>query len=70
MRLWPLDLPVAAKNVRYWHLADIASCTAHVRFRGQSGHAFLHCICLLDPKRTLPSLTNPFLPTGAGWYDN
>ena len=21
-------------NVRYWHKADIHSCTAHVRFRG------------------------------------
>ena len=21
-------------NVRYWHKADIPSCTAHVRFRG------------------------------------
>jgi hypothetical protein len=30
----------AARNVRYWHIADIASCTAHVGFRGQ--------------KRTLP----------------
>ena len=26
------------RNVRYWHLADMPSCTAHVRFRGQSGH--------------------------------
>jgi hypothetical protein len=25
-------------DVRYWPLADIASCVAHVRFRGQSGH--------------------------------
>jgi hypothetical protein len=24
--------------VRYWPKADIASCTAHVRFRGQSRH--------------------------------
>jgi hypothetical protein len=22
-------------------------CTAHVRFRGQSGHDVLHCTCLL-----------------------
>ena len=21
-------------NVRYWHFADMPSCTAHVRFRG------------------------------------
>jgi hypothetical protein len=26
-------------NVRYWHLADIPLCTAHVRYWGQSGHA-------------------------------
>ena len=25
-------------NVRYWPKADIRSCTAHVRFWGQSGH--------------------------------
>ena len=24
--------------VRYWPKADTTSCTAHVRFRGQSGH--------------------------------
>ena len=24
------------ENVRYWHLADIPSCTAHVRFRGKA----------------------------------
>ena len=29
---------VRGRGVRYWPLADIASCTAHVRFRGQSGH--------------------------------
>jgi hypothetical protein len=33
--------------VRYWHLADIPSCAAHVRFREESGHALLHCKCLL-----------------------
>ena len=27
-------------DVRYWPKADIASCTAHVRFWGQSGHDF------------------------------
>jgi hypothetical protein len=25
-------------DVRFWPKADIHSCTAHVRFRGQSGH--------------------------------
>ena len=24
------------EHVRYWHKADIASCTAHVRFRGKA----------------------------------
>lgn len=27
-----------ATNVRFWPLADIVSCAAHVRFRKQSGH--------------------------------
>ena len=34
-------------DVRSWHKADIPSCTAHVRFRGQSGHDFLRCECPL-----------------------
>ena len=30
---WPkADVRVAPINVRYWHKADIALCTAHVRF--------------------------------------
>src|SRR4030095_5251692 len=28
-------------DVRYWPKADICSCTAHVRFRGSSGHELL-----------------------------
>jgi hypothetical protein len=36
-----------AANVRFWPKADIRSCTAHVRFRGQSGHGFLRCECPL-----------------------
>jgi hypothetical protein len=27
-----------AQDVRYWRKADMAFCTAHVRFWGQSGH--------------------------------
>ena len=27
----------SSTDVRYWHLADIAFCTAHVRFRCESG---------------------------------
>jgi hypothetical protein len=34
-------------DVRYWPKADIASCTAHVRFRGQSGHGLSQCTYLL-----------------------
>ena len=29
------------RNVRYWPKADISYCTAHVRFRGLSGHGLL-----------------------------
>jgi CheY-like chemotaxis protein len=43
----PLKRPLVSFNVRYWHKADIARCTAHVRFRGQSGHDLLRCTCLL-----------------------
>ena len=35
------------RHVRYWHKADMPSCAAHVRFRGQSGHDLLHCKSLL-----------------------
>jgi hypothetical protein len=28
------------KDVRYWHLADMPSCAAHVRFRRKSGQGF------------------------------
>jgi hypothetical protein len=28
-------------HVRYWPLADIDECAAHVRFWGQSRHGFL-----------------------------
>ena len=31
---------MALSNVRFWPKADIASCAAHVRFRGQSRHDF------------------------------
>ena len=34
-------------DVRFWHLADMGCFTAHVRFRGQSGHDLLRCTCLL-----------------------
>jgi hypothetical protein len=34
-------------DVRYWPLADMDCCAANVRFRGQSGHAFLRRECSL-----------------------
>jgi len=34
-------------NVNYWPKADISYCSAHVCFRGQSGHDLVRCICLL-----------------------
>ena len=34
-------------NVRFWHLADVRGCTAHVRFRGQSGHGDCIAECAL-----------------------
>ena len=32
------DESLKAQDVRYWPKADIAYCTAHVRFRGKSRH--------------------------------
>ena len=34
-------------DVRYWHKADIPSCTAHVGFWSKSGHRLVRCTCLL-----------------------
>src|SRR5262245_20865972 len=34
----PKQTSLVAPHVRFWPLADIASCTAHVRFRRQSRH--------------------------------
>jgi hypothetical protein len=34
-------------DVRFWHLADIPLCTAHVCYWGKSGHGVLRCTCLL-----------------------
>jgi hypothetical protein len=38
---------LCSQNVRYWHLADIGLCAAHVRFRGLSGQEVLQCKCPL-----------------------
>src|SRR6478752_8693729 len=43
--LRPANAPAA--TARYWPLADIGYCAAHVRYWGESGHAVLHCKCLL-----------------------
>jgi hypothetical protein len=32
------DMAYCSAHVCLWPIADIASCAAHVRFRGQSGH--------------------------------
>ena len=40
----PFVMPHYFLDVRYWHLADIPSCTAHVRYWGQSGHHEAHCM--------------------------
>ena len=46
------------ENVRYWHKADMDQCTAHVRYWGQSGHALLHCKCLLLTQSGHPGANN------------
>ena len=38
---------------RYWHKADIRSCTAHVRFGGKADMPFALHMSAYDPKRTL-----------------
>ena len=38
-------------NVRYWHLADMGQCTAHVRFLTQSGRGASNCGAALPPNR-------------------
>ena len=48
-------------DVRYWHKADIASCTAHVRFWGNSGQArapwnFTRCMSALSPEQAADAL--------------
>ena len=35
------DIALTRCNVRYWPKADMAECTAHVRFQGQSRHDLL-----------------------------
>ena len=43
MILWP--------NVRFWHLADMRQCAAHVRFWKQSGHRNWRAECPLSNRR-------------------
>ena len=44
------------QNVRYWHLADIARCTAHVCFEGGKADMTFapSTMSAFDPKRTFP----------------
>jgi hypothetical protein len=43
-------------NVRYWHKADMPSCTAYVRFRGVKRTLLPHRkMSAYDPKRTFGS---------------
>ena len=53
-------------DVRYWHIADIPLCTAHVRYWGQSGHIVALHMSAFDPKRTL---LGPFASVGLSRYD-
>jgi hypothetical protein len=62
-----LEIARRRTDVRYWPKADIPSCNAHVRFRGQSGHHFLHRICLLLTQsghcsRAAERLTQKYFP--------
>jgi hypothetical protein len=52
---------MSSANVRYWPKADIPSCTAHVRFRGQGGHRLMRCIC--------PLMTQSGHPFQKGWRE-
>jgi putative tryptophan/tyrosine transport system substrate-binding protein len=68
-------------NVRFWHKADISSCTAHVRFRGQSGHDYCIAKCPLmtqsghrpdqhlGPAASISHAPDPFQSADAGCYD-
>ena len=62
-------------DVRFWPLADIASCIAHVRFEGQSRHdlvrmstfavaivkrtSLLHCTCPLMTQSDIHHVARP-----------
>jgi hypothetical protein len=46
--------------------ADIPSCNAHVRSRGLSGHAVLHCICPLLTKADI-DYPGPFFRTSCDY---
>ena len=65
----PFVMPHYFLDVRYWHLADITLCTAHVCFWGESGHALLHCKYTLMTQSGHGPRLNPFRITGLGWYD-
>jgi hypothetical protein len=54
-------------NVRLWPKADIPHCTAHVRFRGQSGHNLLRC---MGPLLTQSGPEPPLQGASLRRYDN
>jgi hypothetical protein len=57
-----------AGHARFWPLADIGWCTAHVRFRGQSGHsqAFVQWVAVNRPSsKQRPKSTITATPRGA-----
>src|SRR5262249_294982 len=64
--LCPNDCPTAILTK-----ADMGICTAHGRFRGQSGHAFLHCKCLLLTQSYIRTTKQPALiaTVTACWFE-
>ena len=47
---------IMSANVRYWHLADIATAPTNVRFRGKSGHLDLRDeLDVAAARRTMPA---------------
>ena len=45
-------MPTPLGDFRFWPLADIGVCAAHVGFRGESGHDLLRRMSAFDPRRT------------------
>jgi hypothetical protein len=60
-------------HVCYWPKADIASCIAHVRFRGESGHGrqirLALALLALKEKRLVLATLLACLPALVKWMD-